>query len=215
MKILAVDIGVGTQDIMLYDTDYPIENSVKMVMPSPTKIIAKRIREHHNDILIKGATMGGGPVNRAIENHIKRGYKVLMTENSARTVRDDLDRVKAMGIEIIPEGEKHPEIAKIELKDVDLEAIEAALSKFDVTLDFDHIGVAVQDHGYMEGVGDRNFRFMKITEKLDVPRYPEEFAYYDEVPEYFTRMNGVIKYFKRLQTHYNGFKVCFYLWCNL
>ena len=196
MKILAVDIGVGTQDIMLYDTDYPIENSVKMVMPSPTKIVAKRIREHHKDILIRGATMGGGPVNRAVENHIKRGYNVLMTENSARTVRDDLNRVKALGIDIIPEGEKHPEIAKIELKDVDLEAIESALSKFDVTLDFDHIGVAVQDHGYMKGVGDRNFRFMKITEKLDVPRYPEEFAYYDGVPEYFTRMNGVLSTLK-------------------
>lgn len=196
MKILAVDIGVGTQDIMLYDTEYPLENSVKMVMPSPTKIVANRIREHHNDIFIMGATMGGGPVNRAVENHINRGYNVLMTENSARTVRDDLKRVKALGIEIIPEGEKHPEIANIELKDVDLFAIESALSKFDVTLDFDHLGVAVQDHGYMEGVGDRNFRFRKITEKLDVPRYPEEFAYYGEVPGYFTRMNGVLSTLK-------------------
>ena len=94
MKILAIDIGVGTQDIMFYDTDHPIENSIKMVMPSPTKILAKRIRKHHNDILINGNTMGGGPVNKAIENHIKRGYKVLMTENAARTVRDDLKRVK-------------------------------------------------------------------------------------------------------------------------
>ena len=44
MKILAVDIGVGTQDIMLYNTDDPIENSVKIVMPAPTKIIANRIK---------------------------------------------------------------------------------------------------------------------------------------------------------------------------
>ncbi len=196
MKILAVDIGVGTQDIMLYDTDHPIENSVKMVMPSPTKILAKRIRNHHNDILINGDTMGGGPVNKAVKNHIGRGYKVVMTEKSARTIRDDISRVKALGIEIIPEEEKHPELGKVELKDVDLEAIEGALSKFDVRLDFDHIGVAVQDHGYMDGVGDRNFRFMKIKERLDVPKDPEEFAYYGEVPEYFTRMNGVLNTLK-------------------
>lgn len=196
MKILTIDVGVGTQDIMLYDTDQPIENSVKMVMPSPTKILANRIINHHNDIFIKGATMGGGPVNKALENHIKRGYRVIMTERSARTVRDDLTRVRNLGIEIIPDDEKHPEISSVELKDVDLGSIEGALSKFDVDMDFDHIGVAVQDHGYMGGMGDRNFRFMKIKEKLDIPRDPVEFAYHDEVPEYFTRMNGVMKTLK-------------------
>jgi uncharacterized protein (DUF1786 family) len=196
MKILAIDVGVGTQDIMLYDTDHPIENSVKMVMPSPTKIIAKRIRNHHNDILINGFTMGGGPINKAIENHIKRGYKVLMTEKSAKTIRDDIRRVKALGIEIVSEGEEHPEIGRVELKDIDLNAIEGAFSNFDINLDFDHLGVAVQDHGYMEGMGDRNFRFMKIKEKLNVPRHPEEFSYLGNVPKYFTRMNGVISTLK-------------------
>ena len=36
MRILAVDVGTGTQDILLFDTSGPVENSVKMVMPSPT-----------------------------------------------------------------------------------------------------------------------------------------------------------------------------------
>lgn len=192
MKILAIDIGVGTQDIMLYDTDNTIENSVKIVMPSPTKIIANRIRKHHNDILISGVTMGGGLVNKAVKNHLARGYNVMMTESSARTIRDDINRVKSMGIKIVPNSENHPELGNIEFKDVDLNAIREALSQFDVTLDFDYIGVAVQDHGYMKGMGDRNFRFMKIKEKLDVARSPEEFAYHKEVPEYFSRMNGVL-----------------------
>lgn len=196
MKILTIDVGMGTQDIMLYDTYDPIENSVKMVLPSPTRIFADRIRKYKNDLFIKGQTMGGGPVNKAIENHVKKGYRVLMTEISARTVRDNLDYVKSLGIEIVPEGEEHPEIANIELKDVDLYAIRAALSNFNVDIDFDHIGVAVQDHGFMEGVGDRNFRFTKIKEKLDIPRYPEEFAYFGEVPKYFTRMKGVLETLK-------------------
>ena len=196
MKILVVDIGVGTQDIMLYDTDHPIENSFKMVMPSPTKIFANRIRKHHNDIFITGVTMGGGPVNKAVKNHLESGYNVLMTERSARTIRDDINRVKALGIKIVPESEKHQEIGNIELKDIDLKAIENSLSEFDVKLDFDHIGVAVQDHGYMEGTGDRNFRFMKIKERLNVPRPPEDFAYYGDVPEYFTRMKGVLNTLK-------------------
>ena len=196
MKILAVDVGLGTQDIMFYDSDYPLENSVKMVQPSPTRIIAGRIRKHKNDLFINGETMGGGPVSKAIKNHLEKGYRVLMTENSARTIRDDLDYVKSLGVELVLEGEKHPEISNIEFKDVDLDAIRGALSQFDVDLEFDYIGAAVQDHGHREGVGDRNFRFMKIKEKLDVPRRPEEFAYFNEIPEYFTRLNGVSRTLK-------------------
>jgi uncharacterized protein (DUF1786 family) len=196
MKILAVDIGVGTQDIMLYDTEDTIENSYKMVMPSPTKILAEEIRKHHNDIFINGTTMGGGPINKAIKNHIDRGYNVTMTETSAKTVRDDVARVKKFGIRVTDDDDKHPEMGNVELKDIDLESIELAFSKFGVRMDFDEIGVAVQDHGYMKGLGDRNFRFMKIQEKLDIPRYPEEFAYHGDVPEHYTRMKGVLKTLK-------------------
>jgi len=196
MKILAVDIGVGTQDIMLYDSDDTIENSFKMVMPSPTRIIAEKIRNHHNDLFIKGSTMGGGPINKAIKNHLDRGYNVTMTESAAKTVRDDLDRVKKLGINIIPDNEKHPEIGSIELKDIDLDAIKEAFTMFGVEMDFDELGVAVQDHGYKPRLGDRNFRFMKIKEKLNVPRSPEEFAFHGDVPEYFTRMNAVLNSLK-------------------
>jgi len=191
MKILAIDVGVGTQDIMLYDSKHSIENAVKLVMPSPTRIMATKIRNHHHDLFLSGVTMGGGPVNKAIQSHLDKGYRVVMTEGSARTVRDDLDRVRSLGIEIVPDGEKHPDIAELELKDVDLSALSEALSIFDVELDFDQVGIAVQDHGYQKGVGDRNFRLQKIREKLDVPRSPDEFYYRENVPEYFTRMLGV------------------------
>ena len=44
MRILAVDVGTGTQDILLFDTDLEPENCFKMVMPSPTMAVARRIR---------------------------------------------------------------------------------------------------------------------------------------------------------------------------
>ena len=44
MRILAVDMGTGTQDILLFDSSGPVENSLKMVMPSATQIAAGRIR---------------------------------------------------------------------------------------------------------------------------------------------------------------------------
>ena len=33
MQIMAIDVGTGTQDILLYDSDINMENNVKMVLP--------------------------------------------------------------------------------------------------------------------------------------------------------------------------------------
>ena len=38
MQILAIDVGTGTQDILLFDTEKEPENALKMVMPSPTAL---------------------------------------------------------------------------------------------------------------------------------------------------------------------------------
>jgi uncharacterized protein (DUF1786 family) len=196
MKILAIDVGTGTQDIMLYDSEEPIENAVKLVLPSPTRIIANKIGNHHHDIFLSGETMGGGPVTRAIKRHLEKGYRVVMTKSAARTVRDDLGEVRSAGIEIVDDGEKHPEIAEIKLGDIDLDVLRASLKFFDVPLEFDQVGVAVQDHGFLKGMGDRDFRFYKIREKLKLPLFPEEFAFHGEVPAYFTRMQGVLRTLK-------------------
>ena len=201
MKILAIDVGSGTQDIMLYDSEEAIENSPKLVMPSPTRIVADRIAKSEGDLFINGETMGGGPIYKAVKGHLEN-HRVLMTENAARTIRDDLNFVKSLGIEIVSssEIEKYSDLTQIEFKDVDLDAIRGALSKFDVDPHFDFLGVAVQDHGFMEGMGDRNFRFMKIREKLDVPKKPEEFAYFGKAPDYFTRINAVFRSVKDYKT---------------
>jgi uncharacterized protein (DUF1786 family) len=64
MQILAVDIGTGTQDVLLFDTDQEPENALKMVMPSPTVLLARAIRDATRagaDLLLTGVTMGGGP----------------------------------------------------------------------------------------------------------------------------------------------------------
>jgi uncharacterized protein (DUF1786 family) len=122
MKILAIDIGSGTQDIMLYDTNEPIENSPKLVMPSPTKITADRIIKSEGDIFINGETMGGGPISRAVKDHLSDGNKIFATEDAARTIRDDLNFVKSLGVEIVSssEKEKYSDLTQIEFKDVDL-----------------------------------------------------------------------------------------------
>lgn len=193
MKFLAIDVGTGTQDIMLYDTTEPMENSIKLVLPSPTRIMAGKIRKTNTDIFMDGETMGGGPINRALSQHIDKGYQVTMTKRAALTVRDDLERVRSMGIKIV-DSKKDLETThfkNITLSDVNLEALKSSLAPFDVKLDFDYVGVAVQDHGYSAHMGDRNFRFLKIKEKLQKPLFPEEFAYTTHIPPYFSRMQAV------------------------
>src|SRR5579859_1613780 len=64
MRILAADVGTGTQDILLFESGKTIENNFKLVMPSPTIIVAERIKRataHGQPILLTGLTMGGGP----------------------------------------------------------------------------------------------------------------------------------------------------------
>ena len=39
MQILTIDVGTGTQDIFLYDSQLDLENGLKLVLPSPTMIV--------------------------------------------------------------------------------------------------------------------------------------------------------------------------------
>jgi len=75
MRILAIDIGTGTQDILLFDSDQPIENALQLIMPSPTQIAAGRIRRATTGgrpVLLTGAIAGGGPCHWALEDHLVR-----------------------------------------------------------------------------------------------------------------------------------------------
>ena len=44
MRILAIDVGTGTQDILLFDTDLQPENCFKLVVPSPTMMVARTVK---------------------------------------------------------------------------------------------------------------------------------------------------------------------------
>ena len=194
MKILAIDVGTGTEDILLYDTEKEIENSLKMVIPSPHLKISKLIEKCDNDIYFDGVIMGGGHIKQSCQKHLEKGYKIVFNELAAKTIRDDLNQVKSYGFEISDYSDEFKDYDLIPLKDVDVNQIIDIFSQFELDLEVDEIAVAVQDHGYSEDMGDRDFRFEKIREKLDSPKVPEVFAMeYNEVPEYFTRMQSVIK----------------------
>ena len=191
MRILAIDVGTGTQDIMIYDTQKELENSIKLVLPSPHLYISQQMKEIENDIYFTGEIMGGGKIKKSILEHMEKGYSVVMEPVCARTIRDDLEQVKSYGIEIADDSKDYSQYTKITMGDINITKLSEFLLGYDLEFDFDEIAIAVQDHGYNENMGDRDFRFEKIREKISSPISPLEFGFRDDLPEYYTRMQAV------------------------
>lgn len=201
IRILAVDVGTGTQDILLFESGKTIENCFKMVMPSPTIIIAERIKratERGQAILLTGVTMGGGPCHWAARDHALAGYAVAVTPEAGRTFDDDLAMVTQMGFEIIDEAEavrraEHPNVVHIELQDFDAAAIIRALAAFDVDVRVDALALAAFDHGAAPpGISDRRFRFDFIAETVHREPNPSAFAYSAaQTPAALTRLRAI------------------------
>ena len=82
IRVLAVDVGAGTQDILVYESDRPIENCVKLMLPSQTQVVAGRIRratQAGKAIHLTGSVMGGGASSAAVEAHLAAGLSVSAT----------------------------------------------------------------------------------------------------------------------------------------
>jgi len=210
VKILAIDIGAGTKDVLLFDSQKrSIENSVKMVLPSPSQVFAAKVREStklYKDLLVKGDIIGGGAFSSALREHIKKGLRVLMTENAAYTVRNDLDEVRELGIEIV-KGERTPkgfEGETLTVEEVNLTQLQRFLGGFGETVsDVEVVAVAVQDHGvFPKGVSNRRFRIQKMKKLLEGSPKPESLAFReDEIPSCFLRMKSAVRATKRQLPH--------------
>ena len=200
MKILSVDIGTGTQDIFLYDSRLDIENGYKLVLPSPTMMIHRQIKEatrSRTPILLTGHQMGGGPSAWAAEAHARAGLPIYATPEAATTLNDELDKVAALGIKIISEDEAShlkSDVHRLELKDFDFDAIAEAFRGFGVSLhDLEAVAVAVFDHGAAPpGFSDRQFRFDYLDERIRQKNSLSAFAYLaTEVPPIMSRLQAV------------------------
>jgi uncharacterized protein (DUF1786 family) len=203
MKILTVDVGTGTQDIYLYQSGLEIENGFKLVVPSPTMLVFRQIKDatsRGQALALTGVTMGGGPSHWAARDHVQAGFPLFATPKAARSFDDDLDQVRASGIQVVGEDELAAlpaDVQRIELKDFDFPAISRALGEFGISLsDLSAAAVAVFDHGEAPpGYSDRQFRFDYLAERLQ-PDLPgpalSRLAFKrGEIPPKMTRLKAV------------------------
>ncbi|MHC1753233.1 DUF1786 domain-containing protein [Humidesulfovibrio sp.] len=184
---LCLDIGSGTQDVLLYFPDREIENCPKLVLPAPARVLAEKIRAataQGRAVHLHGSNMGGG-FHSAMKSHLAAGLGFSCTRSAAFSLADDLDALAATGValrEDCPEGAQ-PLLAA----DYDPEFWARALD----TLGLPRPGLVcacAQDHGFHPGQSNRRGRFV-LWEKLllEAEGRPESLLY-DEVPACFTRL---------------------------
>src|SRR6202022_4095198 len=195
-RILTIDVGTGTQDILVLEAGSLCENAVQLIMPSPTALLAERVKQATQDrvdLVLTGVTMGGGPGHWAVEAHLKAGLKVYATADAARTFDDDLERVAAMGVRIVDSPAATNGARQLELRDFYLTELMEALRAFGVSTVFDAIAVAVFDHGAAPpAVSDRRFRFDYLRGQVERGIGLEGFGFLAaEIPARMTRMQAV------------------------
>lgn len=191
-RILAIDVGAGTQDILLWEAGQPMENNVKLVLPSWTTILARRVKQATQEgkpLFLTGNLMGGGPLVSAMKRHLQAGYPVYITPRAALTVRDNPDQVRERGYTIVEQPPDLPDLLTLRTRDVDLDGLASALAPFGVTLP-DAIAVAVQDHGECLEGSNRKFRFQLWREFVERGGRMLDLAYREPAPCY-TRMRAV------------------------
>ncbi len=194
-SVVAIDVGSGTQDILLYDPEKEMENNIKMILPSQTQIISNKIEratEMGKDIFLCGNVMGGGASTKAVKKHLEKGLRVFSTKKAAYTMKDNLDRVRKYGVNITDQPPK--EALKISLNDIDLLSLSKAFSCFDIELPV-NFAIAVQDHGFSPVESNRRFRFKHWERFLEEGGDIKKLVYNKAaVPEYFSRMITIRDY---------------------
>ncbi len=194
-KILAIDIGAGTQDVLLYNSELTPENCISLILPTPSRNFSRLIEKCKEDIFIDGDPIGGGAIPSLLKSHIKKGYRVIMSEDAAYTLRNNINEVRQYGIQINSSGLNDFKGTKLCFHEIDIPLLKEFLANYGEDLDIGLVAIAVQDHGTQpEGTSNREFRFKMIEERLRKDNRPESFVYtYDEIPACFKRMQAVAR----------------------
>ncbi|WP_042338099.1 DUF1786 domain-containing protein [Desulfosporosinus youngiae] len=190
-SVIVIDVGSGTQDILLYQPERNLENCPKFIVPSRTQIVAAQIRKatvQGKEIFLHGHLMGGGACAAALKKHIGTGLRAYATSQAAVTFNDNLSQVEGMGIMLCEEA---PESAiPIWMGDVDTFSLKQAFEAF--SLDYPlKTAVAVQDHGFSVTESNRTLRFRLWEEFVLQGGDLRSLVFKQDIPEVYTRMRAV------------------------
>lgn len=191
MRILTIDVGHGTIDILLYDDQKTFENSIQLVFPSVPHRFAQIVETSNKNIFLYGHIMGGDPLAGRLYRAVKKGRMVVATPRAAMSFRYNIAEVEQKGVIIDENGttEKYPDFLHLKTRDIEFEVLDRFFSHLDEkwkdTVDI--IALAVQDHGKNRpGESARVVRINEYKKRLKNP-FVTELAYMDTAPDIFPR----------------------------
>ncbi len=194
-RCLLLDVGAGTLDVFWLDEENGLR--CKAVLVSPVRTLAKEAGRLRVPLIVTGREMGGGEVSRALEQKSRAG-RVIITPAAAATISHDLDKVRAMGLELMVEEQalgmcSEPGFSHLELGDIQPERLLRLLAVFDVGREIDEVGICLQDHGRPPvGVSHLLWRAQCFSELLSRPHLaPAELGFDSTaIPDTFGRMRS-------------------------
>lgn len=185
--ILCLDVGSGTQDVLLWQQGSRLENCAKFVLPAPARQVARRIEActaAGRAVYLCGQNMGGG-FWRALKQHIEAGLEAAAHPEAALALGDDMQRVEQMGVRITQRPPKGA--APVTLCDYSPGFWQALLELNGLPLP-DLVLAAAQDHGYHPGASNRIGRFVIWKDFLEKQHGAPEALLFQTPPETMTRL---------------------------
>ncbi len=203
-RFLIIDVGAGTMDILWYDSE--TGTHYKAVVQSPIRTLAEKAAGLKGDLLVTGVEMGGGSISQVLGNRANKG-RVVMSVSSAATIHHDLDRVRALGIDVLEDDKaeklkQDQSFSHLTLGDLETDRIGAIVQGLGVPFSLDVVGVCAQDHGVAApGMSHLDYRHNLFKAILDENPYPQALLYRsDEVPATFNRLVSMAGSAERLPT---------------
>ncbi|MDZ7695804.1 MAG: DUF1786 family protein [Deltaproteobacteria bacterium] len=194
-RFLMIDIGAGTMDLLVYDTD--ADTHFKAVVRSPVQSLADALDRLEGRLLVTGVEMGGGPVSGVLTRKAAEG-EVVMSRASAATIHHSEARVTAAGIRIVEDDrverlKMEGDFTVFDIADIETERIEGIVHGLGVPFTFDAVAVCAQDHGVPpDGVSHLDYRHQIFKAALDKAPFPHTLLYEaGAVPKPFNRLRSI------------------------
>ncbi len=184
--IVGIDVGKGTEDVLIHQVGSSFENSIQLVLPSMTQLITERIRKYTGkELRIAGDLMAGEPWHKLVYD---RDVPVYMTKSAAMSLKYDLDYVRTKGITVLDEI-NDPNII---LSDVGWARLKGILESSDISPDqIRYLLLCAQEHGHApKGESSKDFRMKQVWG--DQPSLESRLMKGDQVSPAFPRFQSLV-----------------------